>query len=53
MRRGDDSRLLEHTRRDGATVITDYLLWDTAQRSFTTLAQYRRSLERFCGSSPQ
>jgi hypothetical protein len=49
----DDSRLLEHTHRDGTAVITDYLLWDVAQRSFTQLAQYRRSVERFCGSTPQ
>jgi hypothetical protein len=49
----DDSRLLEHTHREGGLVITDYLLWDVGQRSFTTLAQYRRSVERFCDATPQ
>lgn len=47
----DDSRLLELTRRDGQTmIVTDYLLWDPARRSFSTLAQYRRNLDRFCGT---
>lgn len=46
----DDSRLLEFTRREDGSVVTDYLLWDGTRRSFTLLAQYRRSLERFCGS---
>jgi hypothetical protein len=44
----DDSRLLEFTRRDAEFVVTDYLLWDTEQRKLAPLAQYRRSLERFC-----
>ncbi|MGH8310978.1 MAG: hypothetical protein ACRETX_14430, partial [Steroidobacteraceae bacterium] len=49
----EDSRLLEFTRREAEIVVTDYLLWDTKQRSFAPLAQYRRSLERFCaGATP-
>jgi hypothetical protein len=49
----DDSRLLEFTRREAEFVITDSLLWDVDARSFTPLAQYRRSLERFCaGATP-
>ena len=49
----DDSRLLELTRHEGEFVITDSLLWDADKRSFTALAQYRRSLERFCaGTAP-
>jgi hypothetical protein len=49
----DDSRLLEWTRREGEFVITDSLLWDVDKRVFTPLAQYRRSLERFCaGTTP-
>jgi len=48
-----DSRLLEFTRREAEFVITDSLLWDVDARSFTPLAQYRRSLERFCaGAAP-
>lgn len=47
----DDSRLLEYTHREGENAVTDYLLWDTTQRSFMTIAQYRRSLERFCASA--
>jgi hypothetical protein len=46
----EDSRLLEYTRRDGDNAVTDYLLWDPVQRSFSTIAQYRRSIERFCAS---
>ncbi len=50
----EDSRLLEVTRRDAesrdaVTIVTDYLLWNPARRSFSTLAQYRRNLDRFCG----
>jgi hypothetical protein len=49
----DDSRLLEFTRREGEFVSTDSLLWDVDKRVFTSLAQYRRSLERFCaGAEP-
>lgn len=49
----DDSRLLELTRREAEFVVTDSLLWDVDVRSFTPLAQYRRSLERFCaGATP-
>jgi hypothetical protein len=44
----EDSRLLEFTRREAESVVTDYLLWDTEQRRLAPLAQYRRSLERFC-----
>ena len=44
----DNSRLLEFTRREAEVVVTDYLLWDTEQRKLAPLAQYRRSLERFC-----
>jgi hypothetical protein len=44
----DDSRLLEFTRREAEFAVTEYLLWDTEQRRFAPLAQYRRSLERFC-----
>jgi hypothetical protein len=44
----EDSRLLEFTRLETEAVVTDYLLWDTEQRKFTPVAQYRRSLERFC-----
>ena len=47
-----DSRLLEYTRREGESAVTDYLLWDTAQRNFSVIAQYRRSLTRFCASTP-
>ena len=47
----DDSRLLEFTRRDAEFVVTDYLLWDTEQRRLAPLAQYRRSLERFCNGA--
>ncbi len=46
----EDSRLLELTRRDAETIVTDYLLWDAARRSFSTLAQYRRNPDRFCGT---
>jgi hypothetical protein len=46
----DDSRLLEFTRRDEESVVTDYLLWDAVRRDFTLLAQYRRNVERFCAS---
>ena len=46
----DDSRLLEYTRREGETAVTDYLLWDPAQRTFSVIAQYRRSLARFCAT---
>ncbi|HZF26107.1 MAG TPA: hypothetical protein VEZ88_07575 [Steroidobacteraceae bacterium] len=46
----DDSRLLEYTRREGESAVTDYLLWDTGQRSFSVIAQYRRSLARFCAA---
>lgn len=49
----DDSRLLEVTRREAGSIATDYLLWDAARRSFTSLAQYRRNPERFCGTSPR
>lgn len=49
----DDSRLLEFTRREAEAVVTDYLLWDPEQRKLAPLAQYRRSLERFCvGATP-
>ena len=49
----DDSRLIEFTRREAEFVITDSLLWDVDKRAFTPLAQYRRSLERFCaGTTP-
>lgn len=48
----DDSRLLEYTHREGDGVVTDYLLWDATQRRFSTLAQYRRSLDRFCARVP-
>ncbi len=49
----EDSRLLEFTRRDAEAVVTDYLLWDPEQRKLAPLAQYRRSLERFCaGTTP-
>lgn len=49
----DDSRLLELTRRDGEFAITESLLWDADKRGFMPLAQYRRSLERFCaGAAP-
>ncbi len=49
----DDSRLLEFTRREAEVVVTDYLLWDTEQQRLAPLAQYRRSLERFCaGATP-
>ena len=47
----DDSRLLEYTRREGESVVTDYLIWDPAQHAFSALAQYRRSLERFCAAA--
>ena len=47
----DDSRMLEYTRREGESVVTDYLLWDPAQHTFSALAQYRRSLERFCAAA--
>ena len=47
----DDSRLLEYTRREGDSVVTDYLLWDPGQHAFSALAQYRRSLERFCAAA--
>jgi hypothetical protein len=47
----EDSRLLEFTRREAESVVTDYLLWDTEQRRLAPLAQYRRSLERFCNSA--
>ncbi len=47
----EDSRLLEYTRREGENAVTDYLLWDTTQHSFSTIAQYRRSIERFCASA--
>jgi hypothetical protein len=43
--------LLELTRREGEFVITDSLLWDADKRVFTPLAQYRRSLERFCAGT--
>lgn len=46
----DDSRLLEFTHREAESVVTDYLLWDGTRHDFTLLAQYRRNLERFCGS---
>jgi hypothetical protein len=51
----EDSRLLEFTRRDAEFAVTDYLLWDTEQLKLAPLAQYRRSLERFCedAASPQ
>ena len=45
----EDSRLLELTRPQGETVVTDYLLWDIERRAFNPLAQYRRSTARFCG----
>ncbi len=49
----DDSRLLEFTHREAVDVVTDYLLWDAEQGRFAPLAQYRRSLERFCaGATP-
>lgn len=48
----EDSRLLEFTRRDDESVVTDYLLWDVGRRSFAPLAQYRRNLERFCAAAP-
>ena len=47
----DDSRLLEFTHHDDETIVTDYLLWDAERHTFTTLAQYRRNLERFCGGT--
>ncbi len=47
----EDSRLLEFTRREAEVVVTDYLLWDAEQRTFAPLAQYRRSLERFCAGA--
>jgi hypothetical protein len=46
-----DSRLLEYTRREGEDVVTEYLLWDPAQMSFSVIAQYRRSLSRFCAAT--
>jgi hypothetical protein len=51
----EDSRLLEFTRREAELAVTDYLLWDTEQLTLAPLAQYRRSLERFCNgaASPQ
>jgi hypothetical protein len=45
----EDSRLIELTRRDAGSVVTDYLLWDATRRNFSTLAQYRRNAARFCG----
>lgn len=49
----EDSRLLELTRRDAESIVTDYLLWDATRRSFSTLAQYRRNAERFCGAGSE
>lgn len=48
----DDSRLMEYTRRDGDSVVTDYLLWDVERRDFSVLVQYRRSLEHYCIGPP-
>jgi hypothetical protein len=47
----EDSRLLEYTHQDGDTVVTDYLLWEGERRAFRAIAQYRRSVERFCSDS--
>ena len=47
----EDSRLLEFTRRDADFVVTEFLLRDTEQRRLAPLAQYRRSVERFCHAS--
>jgi hypothetical protein len=44
----EDSRLIEATRLETETVVTDYLLWDAELRKLAPVAQYRRSLERFC-----
>ncbi|HSD73268.1 MAG TPA: hypothetical protein VLB75_00775 [Steroidobacteraceae bacterium] len=49
----EDSRLLEFTRLEAEAVVTDYLLWDGEQRKLAPLAQYRRSLERFCDGATQ
>jgi hypothetical protein len=51
----EDSRLLEFSRREAEFAVTDYLLWDTEELTLAPLAQYRRSLERFCNgaASPQ
>jgi hypothetical protein len=45
----EDSRLLEFTRLQGESVVTDYLLWDAERGALNPLAQYRRSAARFCG----
>ena len=46
----EDSRLLEYTRRDGDNAVTGLPALGPCQRSFSTIAQYRRSIERFCAS---
>lgn len=48
----DDSRLVEYTRREADSVVTDYLLWDIERRDFTILVQHRRSLDRYCLDPP-
>lgn len=47
----DDSRLLALSRREADSVVTEYLLWQTEQRSFVPLAENRRSFARFCGDT--
>ncbi len=48
-----DSRLLSVTRMRDGEILTDYYLWRPVAASIALLAQYRRTVQRFCaGDAP-